>query len=213
MSNIVETSINLKRTTLFETHTLLKGHMDTLTIGDPARLETDIGPVIDDSAKEMLLRHLKEYSSKGKIIHQCQLNPDTSAGHFVTPTAIKVDGIGELEKENFGPLLHVPRYEHDRLDQVLDEINQCGYGLTLAVHSRIEQRAEYIRQKVNVGNVYVNRNMVGAVVGVQPFGDRGLSGAGPKAGGPSYLQFFCCEQTYTVSTAAIGGNASLLALS
>ena len=117
-----------------------------------------------------------------------------------------------LPREVFGPVLHIIRYASNRLDKVIDDINQSGYGLTLGIHSRIETRAEDIRRRVRVGNVYVNRNMIGAVVGVQPFGGMGLSGTGPKAGGPQYILRFANEQTYTVNTAAVGGNANLLSL-
>jgi RHH-type proline utilization regulon transcriptional repressor/proline dehydrogenase/delta 1-pyrroline-5-carboxylate dehydrogenase len=125
---------------------------------------------------------------------------------------LEIDSIRQLEREVFGPVLHVIRYRARDLDQVIADINATGYGLTLGIHSRIADTAEYIRSRVRVGNVYVNRNMVGAVVGVQPFGGCGLSGTGPKAGGPHYLLRFATEQTCTVNTAAIGGNASLLTL-
>ncbi len=130
----------------------------------------------------------------------------------MAPVAIEIENIAQLEKENFGPVLHIVKYRAEDLDKVLDDINACGYGLTLGIHSRIEQRAEKIRECVKVGNVYVNRTMIGSVVGVQPFGGCGLSGTGPKAGGPNYLGRFATEQTYTVNTSAIGGNASLLTI-
>lgn len=126
---------------------------------------------------------------------------------------IEIDSIKQLEGEVFGPILHVILYRCKDFDKIIDEINACGYGLTLGIHSRIEHRADEIRRRIQVGNVYVNRNMVGAVVGVQPFGGCRLSGTGPKAGGPHYLLRFATEQTYTVNTAAVGGNATLLALS
>ncbi len=189
---------------------LLKGHMDTLVINDPAHIETDIGPLIDNAAMDSILRHVDKYRSLGKVIHECRGLP--RRGNFFAPVAIEVEGIEELEKEHFGPVLHIATFRHDELDDIISNINESGYGLTLGVHSRIEQRASYIRDRVNVGNVYVNRNITGAVVGTQPFGGQGLSGTGPKAGGPGYLRAFTTEQVLTVNTSAIGGNASLLAL-
>src|SRR5262249_8016069 len=118
--------------------------------------------------------------------------------------------LAELTREVFGPILHIVRYPADRLDKVCEAINATGYGLTLGVHSRIEETAAFVRERVHVGNVYVNRNQIGAVVGQQPFGGEGLSGAGPKAGGPHYLPRFALERTFTVNTAAAGGNAALL---
>ncbi|MBD3640732.1 MAG: aldehyde dehydrogenase family protein, partial [Marinobacter sp.] len=123
-----------------------------------------------------------------------------------------IESIKDLKDEHFGPILHVVRYDAERLDEVIDEINGSGYGLTLGIHSRSESTAAYIEQRVKVGNTYVNRNQIGAVVGVQPFGGGGLSGTGPKAGGPHYLQRFATERTRTVNTTAVGGNASLLSL-
>jgi RHH-type proline utilization regulon transcriptional repressor/proline dehydrogenase/delta 1-pyrroline-5-carboxylate dehydrogenase len=134
-----------------------------------------------------------------------------AAGHFVAPVAFAVDSIRDLPGERFGPVLHVARFAIDQLDAVLDDINAMGYGLTLGVHTRIDSRAEHIRRRATVGNLYVNRNMIGAVVGVQPFGGEGLSGTGPKAGGPFTLPRFATERVYTVNTAAAGGNLRLLA--
>jgi RHH-type proline utilization regulon transcriptional repressor/proline dehydrogenase/delta 1-pyrroline-5-carboxylate dehydrogenase len=125
---------------------------------------------------------------------------------------VEVASLAAVEHEVFGPVLHVVRYPARDLDAIIDAINQLGYGLTLGIHTRIDSTAQYIADRVAVGNVYVNRNMIGAVVGVQPFGGSGLSGTGPKAGGPYYLQRFVTEQTVTVNTAALGGNASLLSL-
>jgi RHH-type transcriptional regulator, proline utilization regulon repressor / proline dehydrogenase / delta 1-pyrroline-5-carboxylate dehydrogenase len=127
--------------------------------------------------------------------------------------AVRLDSIGQLEREVFGPVLHVVRYAARDLERVIGEINATGYALTLGVHSRIDARAREIFAKARAGNVYVNRNMVGAVVGVQPFGGSGLSGTGPKAGGPGYLHRFMTERTLTINTSAVGGNASLLSLS
>jgi RHH-type transcriptional regulator, proline utilization regulon repressor / proline dehydrogenase / delta 1-pyrroline-5-carboxylate dehydrogenase len=189
---------------------LLTGHMQELTIGDPIHLSTDIGPVIDNNALLILENHIKRFKQVGKLIYRCKQSEKISKGYFVRPAIIELENIQQLTKEIFGPVLHIIRYNANNLDHVIDEINACGYGLTLGIHSRIENRAEAIRQRVKIGNVYVNRNMVGAVVGVQPFGGCGLSGTGPKAGGPHYLLRFATEQTYTVNTSAIGGNASLM---
>jgi RHH-type proline utilization regulon transcriptional repressor/proline dehydrogenase/delta 1-pyrroline-5-carboxylate dehydrogenase len=133
-------------------------------------------------------------------------------GSFFAPCVYEIDSLGRLTEEVFGPVLHVIRYRSDELDKVIDAINETGYGLTLGVHSRIDRTQEHIARRVRVGNCYVNRNMTGAVVGVQPFGGEGLSGTGPKAGGPHYLMRFVTERTRTVNIAAVGGNASLLAL-
>jgi len=192
---------------------LLKGFMDELKIGDPALLANDIGPVIDEEALDVLERHVSQIRAAGKLIHQCSLDAGTRRGTFMAPVAVEIDTIQRLEKEVFGPVLHVIRYRSSELDQVLESINQTGYGLPLGVHSRIDSAARYIGKRINVGNIYVNRNMVGAVVGVQPFGGCGLSGTGPKAGGPHYLHRFASERTLSVNTAAVGGNASLLSLS
>lgn len=190
--------------------TLLSGHMQELTIGEPRHLSTDIGPVIDHAAQQALEKHIQQFEQAGKLIYRCKNPEQLSNGYYVQPAIIELKTIQQLTKEVFGPILHIIRYNANDLDRVIDEINACGYGLTLGIHSRIENRTEAIRQRVKVGNVYVNRNMVGAVVGVQPFGGCGLSGTGPKAGGPHYLLRFATEQTYTVNTSAIGGNASLM---
>lgn len=192
---------------------LLTGFMNELVIGDPALLATDVGPVIDREALEILEEHAARMEREGRIIARCRL-PDAAAhGHFFAPLAVEIGGIGQLEREVFGPVLHVVRYAARELDQVIADINATGYALTLGVHSRIDARAREIFAKVRAGNVYVNRNMVGAVVGVQPFGGCGLSGTGPKAGGPGYLHRFTTERTLTINTSAVGGNASLLSLS
>ena len=136
----------------------------------------------------------------------------TQGGTFVAPTAIEIDSINQLVKENFGPILHVIRYSTDSLDQVIDSINGTGFGLTFGIHSRNETFAADIARRIDVGNVYINRNQIGAVVGVQPFGGRGMSGTGPKAGGPHYLTRFVTEKTRTNNITAVGGNATLLSL-
>ena len=131
---------------------------------------------------------------------------------FFAPVAVEIESLSQLTREVFGPIVHVVRYQAHKLDAVIDAVNATGYGLTLGVHTRVDATARYIASRVRAGNVYVNRNMIGAVVGVQPFGGRGLSGTGPKAGGPYYLHRFATEQTVTINTAAVGGNASLLTI-
>jgi RHH-type proline utilization regulon transcriptional repressor/proline dehydrogenase/delta 1-pyrroline-5-carboxylate dehydrogenase len=140
------------------------------------------------------------------------LPAETARGTFFAPVAVEIPTLDMLEREVFGPILHVVRYPAHALDAVIESINRTGYGLTLGIHSRIESQAQYIQRRCRVGNVYVNRNMIGAMVGVQPFGGRGLSGTGPKAGGPGYLHAFASERTVTINTAAVGGNATLLSL-
>ena len=191
---------------------LLKGAMAELNIGDPCLLDTDIGPVIDADALSILNAHVDKMTKKHGLIYQCELKHHAKSGHFMAPTAIAIDSINELDREVFGPVLHVIQYKQDAMDAVIAEINQTGYGLTLGIHSRINTTVDYIRQHTHVGNCYVNRNMIGAVVGLQPFGGEGLSGTGPKAGGPHYLYRLCHERTYTVDTTAAGGNASLMSL-
>jgi RHH-type transcriptional regulator, proline utilization regulon repressor / proline dehydrogenase / delta 1-pyrroline-5-carboxylate dehydrogenase len=140
------------------------------------------------------------------------LGPDCAAGTFVAPQAFEIDRLDRLEREVFGPILHVLRFRQDRLDQLLDGVDGLGYGLTLGIHSRIDATVRHIHGRLRIGNTYVNRNMIGAVVGVQPFGGERLSGTGPKAGGPHYLPRFATEHTLTIDTTAAGGNASLLSL-
>lgn len=192
---------------------LLKGAMAELDIGNPAWLSTDVGPVIDKDALYMLERHVDDMKKKYDIIYQCELSEACSKGYFMPPTAIAIDSIQALDHEVFGPVLHVISYKRKALDNVISDINNTGYGLTLGIHSRINHTVDYIRTRIHVGNCYVNRNMTGAVVGLQPFGGEGLSGTGPKAGGPYYLQRLCYERTFTVDTTAAGGNASLMSLS
>lgn len=188
--------------------TLLSGAIQELTLGDPSRLETDIGPVIDDEAKTALEDHILHLQSTAKIISQSPL-PAHLNGFFIPPVVVEIQTIQQLDKEHFGPMLHVIRFRRSELENVIREINQTGYGLTLGIHTRNQHLAEYIAAKVDVGNVYINRNQVGAVVGVQPFGGRGLSGTGPKAGGPNYLMRFVTEKVITKNTAAIGGSVEL----
>ncbi|MEQ1752731.1 MAG: bifunctional proline dehydrogenase/L-glutamate gamma-semialdehyde dehydrogenase PutA [Micropepsaceae bacterium] len=191
---------------------LLAGAVAELKVGDPMKLDTDIGPVIDAEALAMLEAHAKRMSGEGRLIAQATLSDETRDGFFFAPQAYEIDAISRLEREVFGPILHVVRYQASALDKVCDAINLTGYGLTLGVHTRIQETADFIRARARVGNLYVNRNQIGAVVGVQPFGGEGLSGTGPKAGGPHYLHRFAVERTACTNTTAAGGNASLLSL-
>jgi len=190
---------------------LLIGAMDELAIGDPALLATDVGPVIDEEAKKTLEAHVAAMAAAGRVLHRVALPETSGRGTFVAPTLIELDAIARLKREVFGPVLHVVRYPANGLDDVIDAVNATGYGLTLGIHSRIDATVRHIASRVRVGNVYVNRNIIGAVVGVQPFGGEGLSGTGPKAGGPHYLFRFAVERTLSINTAAAGGNAALLA--
>lgn len=191
---------------------MLKGAMAELHLGDPGLIETDIGPVIDDGAKKILQEHAKKMKREGELIYHVALNKLPKKSSYFAPCAFEIDNLGILKQEVFGPVLHVIRYAYDNLDQVIDSINETGFGLTLGIHSRIDERVRYIQQRVHAGNCYVNRNMIGAVVGVQPFGGEGLSGTGPKAGGPHYLLRMCKERTLTINTTAAGGNATLMTL-
>jgi RHH-type proline utilization regulon transcriptional repressor/proline dehydrogenase/delta 1-pyrroline-5-carboxylate dehydrogenase len=191
---------------------MLTGAMAELKIGDPAELSTDVGPVIDKAAKDMLEAHVARMTREGQLLYRAKLGPDCANGHFFAPAAFRIDALSRLEREVFGPILHVVDYAADRLDEVIEAVNNTGYGLTLGIHSRIDGKVSYIAERLRVGNAYVNRNMIGAVVGVQPFGGEGLSGTGPKAGGPRYLHRFATERTLSIDTTASGGNASLLSL-
>ena len=192
--------------------TMLAGAMDELKIGDPGLLSTDVGPVIDADALKILEDHAARMAKEARLIKQANAGEDTAHGTFFAPRAWELTSLDQLHREIFGPALHVVRWKADQLDAVIDQINATGYGLTLGVHSRIDETIDRIAARVKVGNVYVNRNQIGAVVGVQPFVGQGLSGTGPKAGGPHYLPRFATEKTVTVNTTAAGGNASLLTL-
>jgi RHH-type transcriptional regulator, proline utilization regulon repressor / proline dehydrogenase / delta 1-pyrroline-5-carboxylate dehydrogenase len=185
---------------------MIAGAARELKVGDPTDPATHIGPVIDREAKERLETHIARMKKQARV-HLAGHAPD---GNYVAPHIFELSDAGELTEEVFGPILHVVRYGADRLDRVLRAVEATGYGLTLGVHSRIDDIVEAIIDAVQVGNIYVNRNMIGAVVGVQPFGGHGLSGTGPKAGGPHYLSRFTTEQTVTINTAAAGGNAALM---
>ena len=163
-------------------------------------------------ALKMLEDHAARMDREAKPIRRAHMESSLVHGTFFAPGAWELNSLDQLQKEVFGPALHVVRWNGEQLDQVIDAINATGYGLTLGVHSRIDETIDRIAARVKVGNVYVNRNQIGAVVGVQPFGGQGLSGTGPKAGGPHYLPRFATEKTVTVNTTAAGGNASLLTL-
>ena len=166
---------------------MLFGAMDELVVGNPWLLSTDVGPVIDERAKAGIEAHCRKFATKGRVLKSLA-TPE--AGRFVAPTVIKLDGIHELEEEIFGPVLHVATFEADDIDQVVDTINAQGYGLTFGLHTRVDSRVSQIVERVKAGNIYVNRNQIGAIVGSQPFGGEGLSGTGPKAGGPHYVRRF-----------------------
>jgi RHH-type proline utilization regulon transcriptional repressor/proline dehydrogenase/delta 1-pyrroline-5-carboxylate dehydrogenase len=185
---------------------MISGAARELAIGDPRDIATQIGPVIDAEAKQRLQAHITQMKKQARV-HFAGAAP---AGNYVAPHIFELADAGELTEEVFGPVLHVVRYAADSLERVLQAIEGSGYGLTLGIHSRIDDTIEAVIDRLAVGNVYVNRNMIGAVVGVQPFGGFGLSGTGPKAGGPHYLTRFATEQTITINTAAAGGNATLL---
>ena len=191
---------------------MLAGAMEELALGDPMELATDVGPVIDAEALAHLEQHAKRMATVGTPQGIAPAGKGTGEGNFFRPRAFEIDGIDQLEGEVFGPILHVVRYAADHLDSVVDAVNATRFGLTLGVHSRIDSTIEQITRRARVGNIYVNRNMVGAVVGVQPFGGEGLSGTGPKAGGPRYLHRFATERTISIDTTAAGGNAQLLSL-
>ena len=167
---------------------MLIGAMKELSIGNPALLSTDVGPVIDEKAFKNLKDHESYMEGKGKLLYQCELPENCGDGFFYPPTLYQIDSIDVLEKEVFGPVIHLVRFKGKEIGSVVDKINSTGYGLTMGIHSRIEERANELAARSRAGNVYVNRNMIGAIVGVQPFGGRGLSGTGPKAGGPNYLR-------------------------
>ena len=190
---------------------ILAGATAELRMGDPARLSTDVGPVIDRDALAMLEQHAARMDREAKLLCKARLPDELAGGLFFAPRAYELASLAPIEREVFGPILHVVRFAGDRLEAMVDAINAKGYGLTMGIHSRIEETVERVRRRARVGNLYVNRNMIGATVGVQPFGGEGLSGTGPKAGGPHYLYRFATERTFTVNTAAAGGNAALLA--
>jgi len=178
--------------------TMLKGAMEVLRLGDPWQLSTDVGPVIDLEALTDIAAHIDRARAEGRVLKEL---PVPQGGTFVSPTLIRIDGIGDLEKEIFGPVLHVARFRAGELDRVIAEINATGYGLTFGLQTRIDDRVQHVTESIHAGNIYVNRNQIGAIVGSQPFGGEGLSGTGPKAGGPNYLPRFAAADRQQVTTA------------
>jgi RHH-type transcriptional regulator, proline utilization regulon repressor / proline dehydrogenase / delta 1-pyrroline-5-carboxylate dehydrogenase len=191
---------------------MVAGAAQELAIGDPRDIATHVGPVIDAEAKDKLDRWVTGMAAQGRLVFRSdRLDRGPASGTFVAPAIVALDRARDLRQEVFGPVLHVVRYHAEEIDRLLDDVAASGYGLTLGVQSRIDATVRRVAARLSAGNVYVNRNMIGAVVGTQPFGGSGLSGTGPKAGGPNYLRRFALEQVVTVNTAAVGGNASLLA--
>jgi RHH-type proline utilization regulon transcriptional repressor/proline dehydrogenase/delta 1-pyrroline-5-carboxylate dehydrogenase len=186
---------------------MLGGAMDTLIVGDPADPKTDVGPVIDRGAYDRLMGH--RAASQNRWLKTIDV---PSEGLFVPPTLIGVDTIEDVTREWFGPLLHVTTWKAGQLADTVARVNRSGFGLTMGLHSRIARSAEEVEDLATVGNLYVNRSMIGAIVGSQPFGGEGLSGTGPKAGGPHYLPRFCAERVTSTDTTSSGGNATLLSL-
>jgi RHH-type proline utilization regulon transcriptional repressor/proline dehydrogenase/delta 1-pyrroline-5-carboxylate dehydrogenase len=189
--------------------TMIRGAMEALTVGDPRGITTDVGPVIDTDAKAALDAHVAELRSAGRVLAELPL-PATS-GSFVAPVIAELPNLAALTDEHFGPVLHVIRWKSGELDRVIDQINATGFGLTLGLQSRIDTVAEHVARRARVGNLYINRNQIGAVVESQPFGGEGLSGTGPKAGGPHYVARFATERVTCIDTTAAGGNATLMA--
>lgn len=190
---------------------MLAGAIETLDVGDPLDYATDIGPVIDEAAQDVLEGHKVRMEREGREIIDLPLPESCRPGTYVTPALYEIERLGALEREVFGPVLHLVRFERGAIDKVVGALNATGYGLTLGLHSRIEAVADYVAEHARVGNLYVNRNQIGAMVGVQPFGGEGLSGTGPKAGGPNYLARFATERVRTTDITATGGNYQLLA--
>ncbi|MEM9105859.1 MAG: aldehyde dehydrogenase family protein, partial [Pseudomonadota bacterium] len=180
-----------------------------LHLGQPQNADTDIGPIIDEGQRSMLAAHI-EAMEKSQTIRFAGTAPEE--GTFFAPHIVELDKPSALKEEVFGPILHVVRWKAGTIDQVLEDISATGYGLTMGLHTRIESRINKVLDRLDVGNIYVNRNTIGAVVGTQPFGGSGLSGTGFKAGGPHYLCRFAQEQVVSINTAAAGGNASLMAI-
>lgn len=189
---------------------MLSGAMAQLQVGEPAQIDTDVGPLIDGRARTAIQRHLRRLKGKARVIAEAPINSDCKQGHFLAPVALAIDDIDTLRGEVFGPVLHVLRYRGDEFESLIERINAKGYGLTGGLHSRLISRQESVQKQLRVGNLYINRDLIAAVPGVQPFGGQGLSGSGPKSGGPNYLLRLVNEQTLCINSAAMGGNASLL---
>ena len=190
---------------------MLIGATAELKVGDPRDVDTHVGPVIDIDAKDKVEGWIARMHSAGRVRYRWDRGPLPSAGTYVAPAIIELDRARDLKEEIFGPVLHAVRWRADGMDALLDDIADNHTALTLGVHSRIDETISRIAARLPNGNVYANRNMIGAVVGTQPFGGTEMSGTGPKAGGPNYLRRFAAEQVITINTAAVGGNAGLLA--
>jgi RHH-type proline utilization regulon transcriptional repressor/proline dehydrogenase/delta 1-pyrroline-5-carboxylate dehydrogenase len=190
---------------------MIAGAMQALTVADPADVRTDVGPVIDEGAKEALDKHLAELEKNGRLLADIEMPASATHGHFVKPSMYEIKSLSELDREHFGPILHVVRWKSGELDKLIGQINATGFGLTLGLQSRIDTTRQFVEAHARVGNLYVNRNQIGAVVESQPFGGEGLSGTGPKAGGPHYVARFATERVTCIDTTAAGGNASLMA--
>jgi RHH-type proline utilization regulon transcriptional repressor/proline dehydrogenase/delta 1-pyrroline-5-carboxylate dehydrogenase len=191
--------------------TMIAGAMEALKVGDPRQLPTDVGPVIDEGAKKELDDHVAWLEKNAKRVCRLPLPNETAHGSFVAPAFYEIKSLSQLNRENFGPILHVIRFPAEGLEKVVEDINATGYGLTIGLQSRIDTVRDYVEEHARVGNFYVNRNQIGAVVESQPFGGEGLSGTGPKAGGPHYVARFATERVTCIDTTAAGGNASLMA--
>jgi RHH-type proline utilization regulon transcriptional repressor/proline dehydrogenase/delta 1-pyrroline-5-carboxylate dehydrogenase len=190
---------------------MIAGAMEALKVGDPRELATDVGPVIDEEAKRALDEHLAWLNKDAKRLCRLTLPNEAANGSFVAPALYEIQSLNQLNRENFGPILHVIRFGGERLGEVVQQVNETRYGLTLGLQSRIDTVRDYVEEHARVGNFYVNRNQIGAVVESQPFGGEGLSGTGPKAGGPHYVARFATERVTCIDTTAAGGNASLMA--
>ena len=186
---------------------MIKGGMQELKIGNPQNLDTDIGPIISKASLDNLNAYVKSFEDKKYSIFRSSVDVDKN---FIAPTIIEIDKISDLKDEQFGPVLHVVRFKSNEMDALIKNINESGYGLTMGIHTRVEKRADIFSEKCNVGNIYINRDMVGAVVGSQPFGGQNLSGSGYKAGGPNYLLQFLNEKVVSKNSVAFGGNTELL---
>jgi len=190
----------------------LKGAMDELSLGDPGKPDTDIGPVIDAEARQALEAHLARMEAEATVLKQSPAGKIGETGFGFGPALVELSSLDQISQESFGPILHILRYDPDDIERVGADLAAKGYGLTLGVHSRLEAFEQAVREAVPAGNAYVNRTMIGAVVGVQPFGGEGLSGTGPKAGGPHYLARFATERVVTINITAQGGDPELLSL-
>jgi RHH-type proline utilization regulon transcriptional repressor/proline dehydrogenase/delta 1-pyrroline-5-carboxylate dehydrogenase len=192
--------------------TMLAGAMAQLRVDDPSRLASDVGPVIDDAALERLRRHAARMDQQATLIQRCVLPDHGVPGNWFPPVAYEIRTLDQLREEVFGPILHVLRYRREDVDDIIDAVNALGFGLTFGIQSRLDSTIARVSRRVRAGNIYVNRNIIGAVVGTHPLGGMGLSGTGPKAGGPHYLQRFVVEKTISINTTAAGGNATLMTL-